>query len=132
MGVGTWQTDVVFELDINTHVIERVRLYAEGQATVNVEGSGRLSGSFTDSGSKSLGAYHVPYSPKFVVLGIPFIAPVAAAAHIFYKVVWTLTVSHMKSPSPNPHRTLTKLSPYPKLTLTLPSASGCDTNGFLV
>ena len=84
MGVGTWQTDVVFELDINTHVIERVRLYAEGQATVNVEGSGRLSGSFTDSGSKSLGAYHVPYSPKFVVLGIPFIVDITIPVQVGY------------------------------------------------
>ena len=84
MGVGTWQTDVVFELDIDTHVIERVRLYAEGQATVNVEGSGRLSGSFTDSGSKSLGAYHVPYSPKFVVLGIPFIVDITIPVQVGY------------------------------------------------
>jgi hypothetical protein len=79
-----FETDVVFELDINSYVIEHVQLYAEGQARVNVEGSGHLSGAFKDSGVKSMGTYNVPYSPKFVVLGIPFIVDIKIPVQVGY------------------------------------------------
>ena len=79
-----FETDVVFELDINSYVIEHVQLYAEGQARVNVEGNGRLSGAFKDSGVRSLGTYNVPYSPKFVVLGIPFIVDIQIPVQVGY------------------------------------------------
>ena len=79
-----FETDVVFELDINSYVIKHVQLYAEGQARVNVEGNGRLSGAFKDSGAKDLGTYSVPVSPKFVVLGIPFIVDIQIPVQVGY------------------------------------------------